>query len=1053
MPTRFIFNHNLIQKSIFFSRITLYILALLSFSSLILNFIYFQTSGLYLHEIESVIIFVLAINVLFLDKDNSKKSFSVFLANLSLGLVLLFLLYFFLVIFNAAPLFGDKNKISFLSLVCFFLCTQSLILRKFEETRFLKASQLVSVITVLITISTILAYVFESNLLSLNLYFSTTTFSVAINLLFISTSMLMLKPSSGWMPVLFADNIGSRQLRKSTLFTFPVLAITAVVASFGIKHGFYNFQYAFNIITISSFVIFGFALLFTALSLNKNDREREIAIDELKQKEFDLMEAQKLAHVGSWTLELGSTTPKWSSEMYNIYGIPEGKPISLDVIESYFSVDDLMNIRSQMQKCIEHGTPVDIKHSFKRKDGTEKTVHGRAELRLNKVTGKKEVHGTLHDITEISTTLADLIETKKMYTDLYNEAPDMLLSVNPATGMILKCNYTLLKILGYEMNEVVGKHISNFYTQDSFERIPNLTESFIKTGSINNVELVVLRKDGTKIDVSLSSTLVRGKNGEIIKSRSIWRNISDVKMARELEIRKRAAEESSQMKSNFVATMSHEIRTPLNGVIGMSEVLMGTKLNSEQYDIVDTIKQSANTLFYLVNDILDFSKIESGKMELVPSYFSLRVLLLEIEKQLRWAAFKKELTISFVVTGGENLNFYGDRNRIQQILTNLISNAIKFTEKGSIDVNVSVLAETETISKISFEVNDTGIGISPSEQGLLFKPFYQSDSSLSRLSGGTGLGLSISQTLAELMGSRILIESQLGQGSKFYFDLRLQHETLSAQNFDIRANTFFKFDHSPRILVAEDIDTNRKVLGSMLSDFGCHCVFATNGEQAIEALKNDTFDLVLMDCQMPKMDGIEAVKQIRKLPNEKSKIPVVAVTAHAGSEDRKICIDAGMSDYISKPFTKGILNDILNKWLSLSPALPSQTATTSDMPRLNSMVDERILADLKSLTSVDSGDLIKDTVSIFEKNLPKRLDAIRQALRERNPIEAKNAVHTLKSAASAFGGSSITQICNSIIEEVKEDRFADALMKTEKITDEVKRVRDFINSWLLVQSS
>ncbi len=1053
MPIRFTFNHKLVQKSILFSRIILYMLAISSFSSLILNLTYFQTSGLYLHEFESLIIFILASNAIFLDKSRSTKKTLDLLANLSLVFVSLYLFYFFLVIFNIAPILYENNQISFLSLSCFFLCAQSLIIRNFKDAKFVKASQLFSVATILISVSTILAYVFESRLLSSKMFFSTTTLSVAINLLLISTSMLMLEPTSGWMPVLIAENIGSRQLRKSTLFAFPMLLITAVVASLGIKHELYDDQYAFNIIIVSSFIIFGFALLFTTLSLNKNDWERETALDELKLKEFDLMEAQKLAHVGSWTLELGSTTPKWSTEMYNIYGIPQGKTISLDVIESYFLQDDLTNVRSQMQKCIEYGTPVEIRHSFKRMDGTEKTVHGRAELRLNKVTGQKEVHGTLHDITEISTTLADLIETKKMYTDLYNEAPDMLLSVDPTTGMILKCNYTLLKNLGYEMNEVVGKHISNFYTQESLACIPKLTESFITTGSINNVELVVLRKDRTKIDVSLSSTLVRGKNGEILKSRSIWRNISDVKMARELEIRKRAAEESSQMKSNFVATMSHEIRTPLNGVIGMSEVLMSTKLNSEQYDIVDTIKQSANTLFYLVNDILDFSKIESGKMELVPSYFSLRVLLLEIEKQLRWAAFKKEITISFLVSGGENYNFFGDRNRIQQILTNLISNAIKFTEKGSIDVNVTVLPVSDSKSKISFEVKDTGIGISTNEQSLLFKPFYQSDSSLSRSSGGTGLGLSISQTLAELMGSKIQFKSQVGQGSTFYFELNLQHEILPVQNFDIRTNTFFKFDPSPRILVAEDIDTNRKVLGSMLADFGCHCVFAINGEQAIEALKNDTFDLVLMDCQMPKMDGIEAVKQIRKFPSDTSKIPVVAVTAHAGSEDRKKCLDAGMSDYISKPFTKGILNEILNKWLDKSPALSGQTSSTSDMARLNPIVDERILADLKSLTSVDSGDLIKDTISIFEKNLPNRLDAIRQALRERNPSEAKNAVHTLKSAASAFGGSSITQICDSITEEVKEDRFANAMIKTEKITDEVQKVRDFIYSWLLEQSS
>ncbi len=437
-------------------------------------------------------------------------------------------------------------------------------------------------------------------------------------------------------------------------------------------------------------------------------------------------------------------------------------------------------------------------------------------------------------------------------------------------------------------------------------------------------------------------------------------------------------------------------------------------------------------------------------MSLVPGYFSLRTLISEIEKQLRWAAFKKDLNISFSLTGGDGLNFFGDRNRIQQILTNLISNAIKFTENGSIDVYISVISISPNFSKIFFEVQDTGIGISENDLSQLFRPFYQLDSSLSRSSGGTGLGLSISQTLAELMDSKIQVKSELGKGSKFYFDIQLKHQILEDQTLINPSSSILKFEKTPNVLVAEDIDTNQKVLGSILTEFGCLYTFASNGEEAINALKESSFDIVLMDCQMPKLDGIEATKVIRKMEGDMSKIPVIAVTAHAGSEDRMKCLDAGMSDYISKPFTKGILNEVLSKWIKTnqSVTLPSSPLSIN----VNSLVDERILNDLKSINSINSPDLIMETFSIFERNLPARLTNIRRALETKNDQDAKMAIHSLKSAASAFGGLSIATICNDMTEDLKQKRFNEALSKTEALPSEVQNVKEYIHGWLLAQS-
>lgn len=1029
MSNRFTFDPALIQKAILVSRIALYFLCLGVIFSWIFSFVTI---------LEGLVLVLLSTTTLLIHYKNPKKLTTVINAILLTTISVLILLSavntFFLLELNS------EFKISIVSLTSFTIAAFSIGILSTNRNQLFGYFQSLSIANIVLALSTIFSYIFGSDLLQSDFYFGKTSFAVAVHILVFSLGFLMLQPTCGWMPIIFADNMGGKQLRNSTLLAFPILAVTAIFASLGNRIGLYDFQYAFDIIVVSSFIIFGFALFFTTLSLNRNDRERQLALDELKLKEFDLMEAQKLAHVGIWSLEVDTMDLKFSPEMYRIHELSEDTPITLEFIERFFVDDDLQNIRRQIQNCIEHDSMFDIQHVIKCLNGTEKTVHARAKTRTNRLTGKKEIHGTLHDITDFNNTLLELDEAKKMYSDLYNEAPDMLLSVDPNTGIILKCNNTLLKNLGYELQEVIGSHITKFYTAESNKQLPELTENFIKTGFIHNLELTVLKKDGNPIDVSLSSTLVRGKNGEIIKSRSTWRNISNVKMARELEIRKRAAEESSRLKSNFVATISHEIRTPLNGVIGMSEVLMSTKLSSEQYDIVDTIKQSANTLFFLVNDILDFSKIESGKMNLIPNYFYLPILVTDIEKQIRWAAFKKDLNISFSLTGGDNLKFYGDRNRIQQILTNLISNAIKFTEYGRIDVKISVITINVTHSKIFFEVHDTGIGISENNLTFLFKPFYQLDSSLSRPSGGTGLGLSISQTLAELMSSKIQVKSELGKGSCFYFDIQLEHQIQINQNLTNPAHSILKFEKHPRILVAEDIDTNQKVLGSILGDLGCHFSFANNGEEALALLQENYFDAVLMDCQMPKLDGLEAVKLIRQLPGEISKIPVIAITAHAGSEDRALCLEAGMSDYISKPFTKSILSEVLNKWLKSST-------------KNQSLVDERILLDLKSLNSVNSTDLIKETISIFERNFPHRISNIKQFLEVKNKSEARASIHTLKSAASAFGGLGIANVCNSMADDVDHDRFSDALIKTMSLPIEVQNAKDYINNWLLAQSS
>ena len=537
-----------------------------------------------------------------------------------------------------------------------------------------------------------------------------------------------------------------------------------------------------------------------------------------------------------------------------------------------------------------------------------------------------------------------LRSSEDRYQMLFEQNPQPMVAYDRETYEILAANEAMIDKTGYSREELEAMLILDFLPEDRGARL----RAFVEThpdgarpadfrdgewGELGHQRL----KDGTLIDVEITSNnvLLDGRECRI----AIFVDVTERnRTARELAVARDRAVEASNMKSAFLANMSHEIRTPMNGVIGMNDLLLASELTEEQRGYAQQVARSGDQMLALIHDILDIAKLEAGHIELDPSDFNLHEL---IEQACSIAVLQtREKGLQFELTIEQDVpeRVRGDARRLQQVILNLVTNAVKFTADGAVRVRASSPSRSAAGARVGVEVADTGVGIDSGALERMFEPFTQADVSTTRLYGGTGLGLAIVRELVELMGGTVRAESELGRGSKFSFELVLATPAsaeLPAPRGTARTASEVPFwTNEPLVLVVEDSPVNQIVAARALELCGCQVEIVADGYAALRALDAHDYDLVLMDCQMPGLDGYEATVELRRREGGSRRTPVVAMTAHAMDQDRERCLAAGMDDYLSKPMRHEDLARTLSRWIPPDAPRSAGGPDLSGEPRL-----------------------------------------------------------------------------------------------------------------------
>jgi len=626
-----------------------------------------------------------------------------------------------------------------------------------------------------------------------------------------------------------------------------------------------------------------------------------------------------------------------------------------------------------------------------------------------------------------------------------------------------------------KQNEIVGKTDHDMFPKERADLFRANDLHVIKANAPLEMEEYANHDDGIHTYISIKVPL-HGPHGNIYavcgistditerkKSENLLKNYN-LKLAQavknrtnELKIAKEEAEAANRAKSAFLANMSHEIRTPMNAILGLNHLALQTVLTPKQLDYLQKIHTSANALLRLINDILDFSKIEAGKLEMEHKDFSLSDVFSGLESLINVQLSKKELTYSLAIDKSIPTWLVGDSLRLSQILTNFVSNAIKFTHQGKISINVQMIESSESDVTLRFMIQDTGIGMRQEQMDRLFQSFQQADTSITRKYGGTGLGLAISKRLIEMMGGKVSVKSEVGKGSQFIFTacFKISKQDHLQRVESVSIQEIYSLLKNKHVLLVEDNDINQQVARELLGHVGMKVTEALNGQIAVEISKRNDFDCILMDIQMPVMDGYSATELIRKREakqglNPRSR-PIIAMTADAMTDDRARCLKYGMNDYISKPIKPVILYKTLLRWLK-----PDSPLGNSFL-KIHSNQSDSKPDPLPSIEGLDTRMGIKNAnkQSLYIKILQKthtrfhNIDnQIQEVVKQADLQTAQRLIHTFKGITGTIGAVQLNKIAKETESAIKAKDYKHIQKMIQNLSDENNKVMQAIGAYI-----
>ena len=679
------------------------------------------------------------------------------------------------------------------------------------------------------------------------------------------------------------------------------------------------------------------------------------------------------------------------------------------------------------------------------------------------VSGRECLLESFIDISARKQAELALRRSEKQYRLMADNIRDLIWTMD------LKMNLTYVSpsmytMYGYTPEEARGIRFEKMLTPESagkvldlYKVIKDLIQQRTLSGKGFTETLVLehIRKDGSTFWGETQVSITVESDGLIVGIQAVTRDITERKRAEALSKGKKAAEIASRAKSEFLAKMSHEIRTPLNGIIGMTELCLGQNSDEKLKGFLQTIYGEARNLSGLINDILDLAKIEAGKMTLEETPFDLADLVHSVTDGFALRAKQQGLGFVTFLAPDVPTGLFGDATRLRQVLVNLIGNALKFTPKGEVSVSCELVRNMADRAVIQFSVSDTGIGIPLDRQQKIFEAFEQADGSTTRQYGGTGLGVAIAKEIVKMMGGEIGVVSEPGEGSTFWFTAEmkksLERGAAKEKEDNARSSLAEVHEREPRqgrrILLVDDYAVNQEVARRHLEAGGHLVSLAGNGQVAVDAFKSGNHELIFMDIQMPVMDGIEAAKRIRDLERcsgSASRIPIIALTAHAVKDYIDACLQAGMDDYLIKPVFRQDLLDKVDRWINIEPAIadaaPPSVASADHAALPEPMDFARALEEFEG-----NREFLAGLLERFLENVRNQLNAIREALDRTDAEILRREAHAIKGGAANLTAAELSSAAAELEKTAKSGLLGDAPAGLEKLEKAYRRLEEFVH--------